>query len=309
MQIKASPKYVYDKYFSKNKEPKLSPGVQIPILKGAGVVLESVSEEGEHLVTDNGDKFLIDLTIPRFPLEDTITAAELNSIKALDGKKEQVTSLTQSIKRLLSKHKDSFLTTLEFMGVGALFGKVIDGKGKALFEFKSAQTPVVAKAGKTIVQVLNEIEEKLEAELGYIPEYEILASRTYINGINKLATDEELFKNNQASWEDVDGRRVLVVHGKKFVPYSATYKNTKKQVKKFIEDNKAIVTPLDTEVYKTYYSRANHVEALSKAPTMFFAAQPEELPKGKGWVVVSEMRAIPICVRPGALINLEYQAS
>ncbi len=309
MQIKASPKYVYDKYFSKNKEGKLSPGVQIPILKGAGVVLESVSEEGEHLITDNGDKFLIDLTIPRFPLEDTITAGELNQVKSLGDKKEQVVSLTQSIKGLLTKHKNSFLTTLEFMAVGALFGKVIDGKGKTLFEFKSTQTPVVAKADKTIVQVLNEIEEKLETELSFIPEYEILASRTYIDGIATIATDKELFKNNQAEWIEDAGRRVLVVHGKKFVPYSATYKNTKKQVKKFIEDNKAIVTPLDKEVYKTYYSRANHTQALSIAPKMFFAAQPEELPKGKGWVVVSEMRAIPICVRPGALINLEYQAS
>lgn len=306
-QLKAAPRYVYDKYFAKNKEGKISPTVQIPIYKGAGVVLESVSEEGEHLVQEKGDKFLINLTIPRFPLKDNITAAELNQIKALNGTKEQVETLSQRIGQILGEHKNSFLTTLEYMATGALFGKVIDGKGKTLFEFKSTQTPVIAKSDKTIIEVLNEIDEKLEAELGNIPEYEVLASRKYIDGIAKLAKEESLFENNLASWEDDNGRRVLIVHGKKFVPYSATYKNTKGQSKKFIEDNKAIVTPLTNDVYKTYYSRANHTEALQMAPKMFFAAQPEPLSLGKGWAVVSEMRAIPICVRPGALISLEYQ--
>lgn len=308
-QFKAAPRYVYDKYFSKNKEPKLSPNIQIPIYKGAGVILESVSEEGEHLVQDVGDKFLIDLTIPRFPLKDSVTASELNQIKSLKDPKEQVESLSQRIGQILGEHKESFMTTLEYMATGALFGKVMDGKGKTLFEFKSSGSPVIANADKTLVTVLNEIDEKLEKELGFVPEYEVLASRSYINGIASKATSEELFKNNQASWVDDGGRRVLVVHGKKFIPYSATYKNTKGQTKKFIADNKAVVTPLAQKVYKTYYSRANHTQALALAPKMFFSAKPEELGLGKGWALVSEMRAIPICVRPGALINLEWQGN
>jgi len=306
LQLKAAPRYVYNKYFSKNKEGKISPNTQISIYKGAGVVLESVSEEGEHLIQDSGDKYLIDLTIPRFPLEKTITASELNSISSLEGK-EKVQTLSQRIAQILLEHKNSFLTTLEYMAVGALFGKVMDGKGKTLFEFKSTQTPVEAKEGKEIIAVLNEIEQKLEEELGFIPAYEILASRSYIDGIAKLAKDEKLFENYLAKWEEVDGRRVLVVHGTKFIPYSATYKNIKGQTKKFLEDNKAIVTPLTNEVYKTYYTRANHTQALKMAPKLFFSAQPEPLSKGKGYSIISEMRAIPICVRPGALINLTYE--
>jgi len=308
MQAKAAPKYVYDKFFAKNKEGNISPNMQIPIYKGAGVVLESVSEEGEHLVVDSGDKFLINLTIPRFPLEKTITAAELNQINALSGN-EKVQTLSQRIGQILTEHKNSFKTTLEYMAVGALFGKVIDGKGKTLFEFKSTQSPVEAKADKEIIAILNEIEQKLEEELGYVPKYEILASRSYIDGIAKLAKDEKLFENNLAKWEEINDRRVLTIHGTKFIPYSATYKDTNGNTKKFIEDNKAKVTPLDENVYKTYYSRANHTQAQTMGPKMFFAAQPEQLPKGKGWSVVSEMRAIPICIRPGALIELTYTAS
>jgi hypothetical protein len=305
-QLKLAPRYVYDKYFGKNKEPKLSPSIQIPIYKGEGVVLESVSEEGEHLIQDAGKKFLIDLTIPRFPLEKTISASELNQIASLKDTKQKVESLSQRISQILKEHKNSFLTTLEFMATGALFGKVVDGKGKTLFEFKSQATPIEAKSGVALITVLNEIDEALEKELGFIPPYDILASRSYVDGIAKIAQDEELFKNNLAQWKEDEGRRVLIVYGIKFIPYSATYKNTKGQSKKFLEDNTAIVTPLTEEVYKTYYSRANHTEALKLSPKMFFSATPEPLGKGKGYSVISEMRAIPICVRPGALIPLKY---
>jgi len=102
---------------------------------------------------------------------------------------------------------------------------------------------------------------------------------------------------------------VLNVHGTLFIPYSATYKNTRNQTKKFLADNTAIVTPLSEDVYKTYYARANHTKAQGLPPKLFFMAPPEELPKGKGWSVVSEMRAIPVCVRPGALIPLKYNAA
>jgi len=308
-QFKVAPRYVLDKYFIKNKEGKLSASLQIPIYKGSGVILSSVSEDGKHLIQDDGDKFLLDLTIPRFPLVKNIPASELNSIASLDGKKEQLQSLSQRIGEIVGEHKNSFVTTLEYMATGALFGKVVDGKGKTLFEFKNSTGAVVSKSGVKLVQTLNQIEEKLEAELGFIPPYEILASRSYIDGIAALADEEKLFEKGTASWEEENGRRVFIVHGKKFVPYSATYKNTKGVTKKFIEDNKAIVTPLTNEVYKLLYTRANHVEAQKLAPKLFFSATPEKLPRGAGWEIVSEMRAIPVCVRPGALINLEYQTS
>lgn len=309
-QIKTAPTYIYDKFFAKTPVGSLSPNIEIPIYKGSGVVLESVSEEGKHLVSDQGDKYMLTLTIPRFPLEKTIPASELNQILALDGKKEQVESLAQRLGQIAQGHKSSFMTTLEFMAAGALFGKVTDGKGKTLVEFKkSGNNPLVLDANTIIIAHLNAIDDALEAELGHVPAYEILASRTYINGLAERAKAEDLFKGGQAEWIEKDGRRILSVHGTSFVPYSASYKNTRGQTKKFLADNTAIVTPLTSDVYKTYYARANHTDAQKLPPKLFFMAPPEKLTKGAGYSVVSEMRAIPICVRPGALIPLTYQAA
>ena len=42
------------------------------------------------------------------------------------------------------------------------------------------------------------------------------------------------------------------------------------------------------------------------APKMFFAATPQELERGKGYAIETEMKAMPYCTRPSALINLVF---
>ncbi|MFV0481338.1 MAG: major capsid protein [Campylobacteraceae bacterium] len=304
-QIKAAPSFVYDKYFKGNEKAVLGDSVHIPIKKGAGIVLESVSPNAEHLIHEESDKFIITVKLPRFPLESTITANELNTIKSLESQTEQVETLAQKVGDLLKEHKDSYITTIEHMCVGALFGKVTDGKGNILFEFSSSAAPTEFK-GKTIVNVLNEIDKDLENELGTVPAYDVLASRTFIGRLADKALSEKLFDQGQATWLNENNRRVFVVYGKKFIPYSATYKNAKGQTKEFIVESEAIVTPDSPDVYQFFYGRADHTEAVGKKPTLFFAATPEELPKGRGYSIVSETKPIPACVRPGTLRKLKF---
>lgn len=307
-QTKVSASFAYDKYFSKSKKKVMGSMARIPIKKGAGIILESVSPNAEHLIQDDGDHYMLVIELPRFPLEKSISASELNELQALDDKEEQTQALSELIGFILKGHKDSFMTTIEFMCIGALFGKVVDGKGKVLFEFETTADTVEFKSNKTLVDSLNNIDDALVEELGTEAGYDILASREFITGITALATAEKLFEQNEAKWVDEDGKRVLVVHGKKFIPYTAKYKNTQGVTKRFIPSNEAIVTPHSEDVYKLYYGRANHVEAMSKTPTLFFSAKPEKLKKGAGYTLVSESRPLPVCVRPGALIKLKYTA-
>jgi len=307
-QLKTSATFAYDKHFAKNKEPVMGSLAKIPIKKGAGIILESVSPNAEHLIQDGAEHYMLVIELPRFPLEKTITASELNQISALEAGEEQTQAVSTLIASILREHKNSVMTTLEFMSIGALFGKVVDGKGKVLFEFETTAETVVFQSDKTVVDALNDIDEALVDELGTEVGYDILASREFITGITALATKEKLFEQNEASWVDEDGKRVLVVHGKKFIPYTAKYKNAQGVQKRFIPKDEAIVTPHSPEVYKLYYGRANHVEAMGKAPKLFFAAKPETLKRGAGYAILAESRPLPVCVRPGALIKLKYQA-
>lgn len=305
-QIKTAPSFVFNKYFNASRKGVMGSTVEVPIKKGAGIVLESVSPSAEHLYQEEGDAFLLTISLPRFPLETVITAADMNELKSLADEVEQTQALAQKIGEIVGEHKESFMTTLEFMSVGALFGKVVDGKGNTLFEFKSTAADIDFKSNKNLIQSLNEIDDALVAELGKEVPYSILADRSFISGVAARATTETLFDQGQAKWINEDNKRVLEVHGVKYVPYTGKYKNAKGLDKQFIETNRAIVIPESADVFKLYYGRANHTQALNKAPALFFTAAPEELPKGRGYSVVSEMRAIPVCVRPGALIQLKW---
>lgn len=305
-QIKTSPSFVFDKYFKGSGKGVMGSTIEVPIKKGAGIVLESVSPSAEHLYHEENDAYILTLSLPRFPLETPITASDMNELKSLSDETEQTQALAQKIGEIVGEHKNSFMTTLEFMSVGALFGKVMDGKGNTLFEFTSGAADIDFKSDKGLITSFNEVDDALVNELGHEVPYIILADRSYISGVAARATTEALFDQGQAKWINEDGKRVLEVHGVKHIPYTGKYKNAKGEDKQFIATNKGIVIPESTDVFKLYYGRANHTEALKKAPVLFFTAAPEPLPKGRGYSILSEMRAIPVCVRPGALIQLKW---
>ncbi len=306
-QIKTAGSYIFDKYFKANAEPVMGNTATLKIQKGAGIVLKSILPGADRLIKDLDDVYEITIKLPRFGLEETILPHEINEFESLEGK-DKVEAVSKKITSIYKEHKDDYMTTIEFMSVGALFGKVVDGAGKILFEFRSTATPIEFK-GKDIDVALNEIDDALVDELGKEVPYEILCSKEFFDSVvAKEKADGNLGKDGPSSYIDENGKRILVAGGKKFIPYRASYKDENGNTKKFIGTRKAIVIPKSEKVYKVVYGRADHTQAMKSAPKMFFAAAPEELEKGKGWVLATETKIIPYCTRPGALINLVFSA-
>lgn len=306
-QIKSSGSYVFDKYFKANAEPIMGNTATLKIYKGAGIVLQTILPGADRLVRDLKNVYEITINLPRFGLSDTILPHEVNQFESLEGT-AMAEAVSKKIAQILKEHKDDYMTTIEFMATGALFGKVVDGKGKVLFEFRSAANPIEFKNVELDVS-LNKIDEALVDELGMEVPYEILCSKEFFDRTVAKAKAENLFENNgPAKYSDEDGKRVLTIHGKKFIPFRASYKDENDNKKTFIETGKAVVIPMSEKVYKVVYGRADHTQAMKAAPQMFFAAAPEELPRGKGWVLETEIKIIPYCTRPGALINLAFSA-
>jgi hypothetical protein len=304
-QVKIPETFAYNKFFASAGEGILGDTAIVPIKRGASVILKSVSREAEHLIYEDNDTYLLSIKLPRFPLKSVIPASDLNIIKSLETQSAVLETLGQRLGTIYKGHKDSFITTLEYMAIGALFGKVIDGEGKTLFEFSSSLAPIEFKDSTTI-ENLSKIDDALSNELGTNAGYSVVASRKFINKLANKATTENLFKLNQARWLEDGKRRILEVYGTKFTPYVANYKNTEGVVTPFLEDGTAIVTPELGNVYRLYYGRADHTQAISQKPKLFFAATPEELPLGAGYAVVSETKPLPVCLRPNALIRLAF---
>lgn len=305
-QTKTTGTYIFDKYFKGVAKPVLGTTAKLKIKKGAGIVLKTIAPGADRLVRDLDDIFELTIELPRFGLTGQILAHEINAYESLEGE-AKVEAISQKIAEILKEHKDDYMTTIEHMATGALFGKVVDGEGKVLFEFNTTAAPVEFK-NKTIIKSLNDIDDALVDELGKEVPYEILASRDFMTRTAANATAAELFKTGEAKWINENDKRVLEVHGTKFIPYSASWVNEDGVKKPYIVAGAAIVIPKTPDVFQMVYGRADHMEALKSAPKLFFASKPEQLEKGKGWGIETETKPLPYCVRPGALIKLKYTA-
>ncbi|MGN8609189.1 UNVERIFIED_CONTAM: major capsid protein, partial [Campylobacter jejuni] len=73
-----------------------------------------------------------------------ISASEINSLRSLALQEAQAKSLSGALGVLVKEMKESFNTTLEYMANGALFGKILDGKGNVLFDFGSASKKAIS---------------------------------------------------------------------------------------------------------------------------------------------------------------------
>lgn len=305
-QIKTSGSFVFDRYFAKKGKPTLGTHATLKIKKGAAIVLNVLAPGADRFVKDIDNIYELTIKLPRFGLSETISAHEINAFESLQGD-AKVESISQRITQVLTEHKNDYQTTIEYMSTGALFGKVVDGEGTVLFEFNTTANPIEFKA-KENINVLDEIDEALVDELGSEVPYEILADAKFISRVAADAKTNEFFKTGEAKWLDEEGKRILVVHSKKYIPFRASWidKNGDKQV--FIKSGEAVVIPLSEDVFQYIYGRADHTEAVKVAPKLFFAAKPEELERGKGWAIETETKMIPFCVRPGALIKLKFSA-
>ncbi len=306
-QTKEASTFVYDRYFKTKAEGILGNTAELKIKKGAGIVLRTIAPGADRLVKDMGDVFLLTIKLPRFGLSDQILAHEINEFESLEGK-AKVESVSQKIAKILKEHKNDYMTTIEYMCTGALFGRVVDGEGKILLEFNTT-APKVEFKNKEINKVLNEIDDALVDELGKEVPYEVLASRTFLNRLAAKALAADLFKSNEAKWiKQADNKRVLEIQGTTFIPYNPSFKDENGNKKQYILDGEAIVIPTSEDVFQFVYGRADHTDALKSAPKLFFAAAPEKLDKGKGWGIETETKPLPYCVRPGALIKLKFSA-
>ncbi|MBE2986645.1 major capsid protein [Campylobacter sp. RM12920] len=304
-QTKADQSFITDTFFTK-WTPTLSNTHNLIITKGAGIILKSVSENGEHLVTKNPDETIISVPLPRFPQQDVLSASEMNLLKTLNTQSEQAKSLAAAIGRKLNKQKSNITNTIEYMAIGAIFGKVMDGEGNTLFELTANRKKVSISATTKLSTMLSEIEKAQVEVLGAAKPYIALVTRELYEELLNIVEEGKLLNTSAVKIFDKNGLLTLEIFGKTFMPYDATYKNTKGKSTTYMTGKKGVVVPLDSEIFEIVYTRANHTEAIGKAPTKFFAATPEVLPRGAGWNIVSESRPIPICNRLDAIVELEF---
>ena len=299
MKVTETP--IFDKYFKAKARGILGNTTTIKIMKGSGLILQSVAPDAEHLVHERPTVFEIAVKLPRFPLENSIGASTLNEISSLDDQSQPV-QLAAEIGAIQKEHRLSFDTTMEYMCTGALFGKVMDGTGKTLFEFASTRSQVEFKSGKSLLTSITEIDDAMVEELGMNPGYVIKCGRGFYNHVMALATAEDLFTQKLASIVTEGETIFLVVHGRRFEAHVVKYQNTQGQLVAFVGNDEMAAIPNSANFTDFIYGRADHTEAVKSAPTLFFGTT-EVLPSGRGVKVMSETKPLPVCLNPNAVVR------
>ncbi|MDE5603019.1 MAG: major capsid protein, partial [Helicobacter sp.] len=241
--------------------------------------------------------------VPRFAQEGVINATDLNELKSFEnGGGDLPKALSQKISEIITNHKENYALTQEFMAVGAVFGRVVDGKGNVLFEVE-IKNKATFNNTKKLNDSFAEIYDSFSKNLGYHPEFDLYVSRDLYQEIHSKAEVEGLFKVNQAKLE----KNTMQIYGVDIIPYVASYKNkASKKDTQFLSGKKGMAIPKTRGVFQLHYSRAHHIQALNLSAQKFFAAKPEELAQGRGYCLHTESNVLPICVRPDALVQLEW---
>ena len=104
---------IFDKYFKGKGRGILGDTTTVKIMKGSGLILQSVAPDAEHLVHERPTLFEIAVKLPRFPLENTISASTLNTISSLDDKSQPI-QLAAEVGTIQKEHRLSFDTTIEY---------------------------------------------------------------------------------------------------------------------------------------------------------------------------------------------------
>lgn len=291
-----------NKYFT-TQIGHISANVTIPIKHSENFILHAISKTASAIISEDSEEILMKFEVPRFAQEGTIDATVLNELKSFEnGGGNLPQALSQKISEIITTHKENYVLTQEFMAVGAVFGRVVDGKGNILFEVE-----VKNKAGfnntKTLHDSFAEIYDSFSKNLGYHPDFDLYVSRELYDEIHKKATAEELFKVNQARLE----KNTMQIYGINIIPYVASYKNkNSKKDTQFLSGKTGMAIPNTKGIFQLHYSRAHHTQALNLSAQKFFAAKPEELAQGRGYCLHTESNVLPICVRPDALVKLEW---
>jgi hypothetical protein len=246
------------------------------------------------------------------PLEDSIKADAVQNVRAF-GSETEAEMLQTVIDNKMQDMKASQEATLEFLRVGAMFGKVMGATGKVI-EDLYARFGISAKdlydeidfSGTIRTQLLGSKRKSETAQKGVkAKNYRAFCSPEFFD---KLLEDEgfqkafDRFQNGSALRDDV--RSGVKWNDIIWEEFDTTVGSTV-----FIKAGEAALVPMDKpKLFITRFAPANYAETVNTIGLPHYAKA--ELKKyGKGVDIESQSNPIVVCTAPLAVRRLKIKAA
>lgn len=247
--------------------------------------------------------------IPHIPYEDRIEAASLQGVRKF-GSEDQTDSVVAVVNDRLKKMKQSHETTLEWLRIGAIHGKVIDGDGTTelydLFsEFGvSAPSDVDFLLGTDTTQIRNlllGVKETIEDGLGDegYDHIHAFCGKTWFKAFvehpevkyaYQYFQDGQMLRNDPRAGFEYAGVTFEVYRGKI-------------GTKSFVADGDVRFFPVGTpDLFVTFFGPADFNETVNTIGLPMYAKQ-EPMEFDRGTKLHTQSNPLPICTRPLTLVR------
>lgn len=272
-------------------------------------LIANTSRSATGAATGGGARSLASFITTHLPTQDTITADDVQNLRAF-GRASEEETMRAFVDRRLAKMRRRIDATIEYQRVGALKGTIIDSDGVTVIEdlftkFALAQQTATLSLDTASADIRGEVltaVDKVESALGNEPYtgLRMVCGKTFFRKLiahDKVQKAYELWQSG--AFLRSDPRNGFDFAGVTFEEYRGAIGGVP-----FIADGEAYLFPTGVEdMFITRFAPANYTETANTIGLPYYAKQ-EATPLGKGIIVEAQSNPISLCTRPRAVIKM-----
>lgn len=278
------------------------------------VLVPTTPRGGPAYQNKKDDRTLTQIPTVRLAIEDTISADEVQGIRAL-GSESELRTVQDEVNMRNIRMSNSIEATIEYHRIGAIKGLVLDSNGDTLVDLfstfgVSAQSEVAfdlsnaSPAPGALRRVCSGIIRTIEDELGGLP-YSGIYAMCSSQFFDDLTAHSE-YRATMLNWEAATqlaeriARRRITFGGILFEEYRGNVGGTK-----YVDDDKAFCFPLGVpELFITRYAPAEFMETVGTIGLpryAFLEYDRSTMPRKVSPTVQTQI--LNICTRPRVLVK------
>ncbi|MBI4798239.1 MAG: major capsid protein [Desulfarculus sp.] len=252
--------------------------------------------------------------IPHFPLDDKITAEDLERVRAF-GTSNQAITQAQLVARKQQEMAPKHFLTREFLANGALKGLVLDASGATILnifgEFGVAEKVVdfaLDVEGTNVDAKIREVQRYIDAVLlSDICEYvHCLCAADFFDNLVGHASIRQAYLNYQAANNPLRSNmsRGVLHQDVFFEVYPGNAKDAQGNTHEFIPAGTARFFPMGThDTFATYVAPADFLETVNTEGLPMYSKLYYDLELQRWVGIHTQSNVLPICLRPSVLVK------
>ena len=300
------------------EEGSVTTSIKIVSVNGVLTLLSALPRGSEPLLNQNETRNIRTIEALHFPLTDRVRGEDIQNVVDWNTG-ESFDTITAKVARSFVNMRKKHAITKEYISMGALKGLVVNDDESTLidlyaeFGITKKTITIPLSVGTTNVraychQILRHMEDNLLGET--MSGAEVWCSEEFFDALVEHEQVQKTYLNYYEAATRIGGdvRMGFTYGGIKFSEYRAVTTDKTGVSRRFIAPNYAHAFPLGTtETFEMHYAPPvlNGINNANTRGVEVYALQTPD-PKGRWIDVDTESNPLPLCRRPGLLVEITH---